>query len=113
MPRTARRRRLLSRQTGRAVPVEPAWDEPGDDHAPPLPDEPADAPPPAVPAALTDPTPLAGPLPAPLPPPLDAAVRALRDDLLDAGGTAAALADEICARHRDRLRTALGWPTGE
>ena len=48
-----------------------------------------------------------GPLPDPLPPPLDAAVRALREDLLIAGGSAAGLADEICARHRDRLRAAL------
>ena len=49
-----------------------------------------------------------GPLPDPLPPPLDAAVRALREDLLTVGGTAAGLADELCARHRDRLREALG-----
>ena len=48
------------------------------------------------------------PLPEPLPPRLDAVVRRLREDLLSAGGDAAALADEICARHRDRLREALG-----
>ena len=49
-----------------------------------------------------------GPLPDPLPPPLDAAVRALREDLLVTGGAAAGLADELCARHRDRLREAFG-----
>ena len=48
-----------------------------------------------------------GPLPDPLPPPLDAAVRGLREDLLAAGPDAAGLADEICARHRDRLRAVL------
>ena len=49
-----------------------------------------------------------GPLPAPLPPRLDRAVHELREDLLTTGGAAAGLADEICARHRDRLREALG-----
>ncbi|QDT16987.1 hypothetical protein [Alienimonas californiensis] len=49
-----------------------------------------------------------GPLPEPLPPRLDEVVRRLREDLLTLGGPAAALADEICARHRDRLREALG-----
>lgn len=48
-----------------------------------------------------------GPLPEPLPPPLDAVVRGLREDLLAAGGDAAGLADEICSRHRDRLRAVL------
>ena len=49
-----------------------------------------------------------GPLPQPLPPRLDAVVRRLREDLIASGGEAAGLADEICARHRDRLREALG-----
>ncbi len=49
-----------------------------------------------------------GPLPDPLPPRLDEVVRRLREDLLQSGGAAAGLADEICARHRDRLREALG-----
>ena len=49
-----------------------------------------------------------GPLPDPLPPRLDRAVHELREDLLTTGGAAAGLADEICARHRDRLREALG-----
>ena len=53
-----------------------------------------------------------GPLPDPLPPRLDAVVRALREDLLMSGGGAAELADEICARHRDRLREALGLEPG-
>ena len=72
------------------------------------------APPRPVPAVTAALPPLAvvaanpGPLPDPLPPRLDAAVRALREDLLAVGGPAAALADEICARHRDRLRAAVG-----
>ena len=53
-----------------------------------------------------------GPLPDPLPPPLDAAVRGLREDLLAAGPDAAGLADEICARHRDRLRAVLAGLSG-
>ena len=63
---------------------------------------------PLLPAVAANP----GPLPEPLPPRLDAVVRRLRDDLLDAGGGAGALADEICARHRDRLREALGLTDG-
>ncbi|NNJ26930.1 hypothetical protein [Alienimonas chondri] len=59
---------------------------------------------PALPRVRANP----GPLPEPLPPRLDDVVRRLRDDLLTCGGDAAALADEICARHRDRLREALG-----
>ena len=66
--------------------------------------EPASLPRPSANAGLAN----TGPLPDPLPPPLDAAVRALREDLLTSGGDAAALADEICARHRDALRAALG-----
>ena len=55
-----------------------------------------------------------GPLPEPLPPPLDSVVRGLREDLLAAGGDAAGLADEICARHRDRLRAVLaGLPAAD
>ncbi|MEM9700902.1 MAG: hypothetical protein AAF907_00495 [Planctomycetota bacterium] len=62
----------------------------------------------SAPLAPVGPNPV--PLPEALPPRLDAAVQRLREDLLVAGGEAAALADEICARHRDRLREALGLP---
>ena len=97
-----------------AAPEPPAFAEASAEPAPPAePDRPpADGLLPAAPErrAVHVPPPRAvsaGRLPDPLPPGLDAAVRALREDLLDAGGAAAGLADEICARHRDRLRVAI------
>ncbi|MFH5803683.1 hypothetical protein [Alienimonas sp. DA493] len=82
---------------------EPEADEP--DLLPaPAPAPTANRRPRALPAVRSNPD----PLPEPLPPRLDEVVRRLREDLLTLGGPAAALADEICARHRDRLREALG-----
>ena len=132
MSEPSRRRRLVARlaKEGHADPadgwVEGDWDE----EVRLLPDpEPRPAPAPVAPSPpptdfpLVDPDPPVlprapaashagdpfnpGPLPDPLPPPLDAVVRGLREDLLAAGPGTAALADELCARHRDRLRAVL------
>ena len=84
-------------------PVAPPPEPPTDFPIAVEPPAPVSRPAPAYRPAAANP----GPLPEPLPPPLDAVVRGLREDLLAAGGDAAGLADEICARHRDRLRAVL------
>ena len=123
---TSRRRRLVARLAGgRAEWVEEVRILPHDDFDPATQPRTESVAPPAepptdFPVAVEEPNrvprpapayrPAAanpGPLPEPLPPPLDAVVRGLREDLLAAGGDAAGLADEICARHRDRLRAVL------
>ena len=126
MNEPSRRRRLVARLAAvsreecddelRVLPAEAPAAEPETAPAAPRTPPPTDFPvveadPPAVPRPAPKPAPPAafnpGPLPDPLPPPLDAVVRGLREDLLAAGPDAAGLADEICARHRDRLRAVL------